>query len=80
MTSFYQSSANHVSFLSFFNLRKILYLILHLDSVSVSNGAVVNAGTIIGKMGTTGQSTGVHLHFDVWDKEAGIYVDPLLFY
>ena len=53
---------------------------LHLDSVSVSNGAVVNAGTIIGKMGTTGQSTGVHLHFDVWDKEAGTYVDPLLFY
>ena len=53
---------------------------LHLDSVSVSNGAVVNAGTIIGKMGTTGQTTGVHLHFDVWDKEAGTYVDPLLFY
>ena len=37
----------------------------HLSSISVSSGQQVSTGTVLGKMGTTGRSTGIHLHFEV---------------
>jgi murein DD-endopeptidase MepM/ murein hydrolase activator NlpD len=52
----------------------ITTLYAHADELLVSEGIWVNAGTIIAKVGSTGYSTGPHLHFEV--RENGEPVDP----
>jgi murein DD-endopeptidase MepM/ murein hydrolase activator NlpD len=52
----------------------ITTLYAHADELLVSEGTWVNAGTIIAKVGSTGYSTGPHLHFEV--REDGEPVDP----
>ena len=47
----------------------------HLDCVAVSSGDWVAAGQLIGRVGTSGNSTGPHLHFEV--QVSGTPVDPL---
>lgn len=44
------------------------HLYAHLDkgSLQVKTGQKVTAGTVLGVMGTTGMSTGVHLHWEIW--------------
>ncbi len=46
----------------------------HLNRVSVNVGDYVLWGDKIGEMGTTGRSTGVHLHFEI--KKNGEQIDP----
>ena len=50
---------------------------LHLSSISagIRRGTTVTRGRLIGAVGSTGLSTGSHLHFGMFDK--GKYVDPL---
>lgn len=37
----------------------------HLSSINVASGQKIDPGTVIGKIGSTGRSTGPHLHFEV---------------
>lgn len=49
-------------------------LYAHLNTMAVSPGELVQAGQVIGSVGTTGYSTGCHLHFTTWVGES--LVDP----
>lgn len=49
----------------------------HLAQIAVRPGQIVDAGTVIGRMGSTGRSTGTHLHYEV--RLNGVAVDPLRF-
>lgn len=50
-------------------------LYLHLSAIEVSDGQMVRAGEIIGRVGATGISTGPHLHWGLYVH--GVSVDPI---
>jgi len=52
----------------------IVTLYGHMQAIYVKPGDKVTKGQIIGKMGSTGRSTGIHLHFEV--RKNGVIVDP----
>jgi len=48
----------------------------HFSSIAVSVGQYVQQGAIVGRVGSTGLSTGPHLHFELHERSRAI--DPLL--
>ena len=50
-------------------------LYAHMSSRKVSVGAYVNQGDVLGITGSTGHSTGPHLHFEI--SENGVRINPL---
>ncbi|MEE1018542.1 MAG: peptidoglycan DD-metalloendopeptidase family protein [Acutalibacteraceae bacterium] len=52
----------------------IVLLYAHCSEINVAKGDVVNAGEMIATVGSTGNSTGPHLHFEV--RKNGAKVDP----
>ncbi len=50
-------------------------LYAHQNSMLVSVGEIVTLGQTIGTIGSTGRSTGPHLHWEVWLH--GVNVDPM---
>lgn len=56
------------------------YFHMKNDSIKVKTGQEIKKGVIIGIMGTTGNSTGIHLHFGLKENSTsyttGVYVDP----
>jgi len=49
----------------------------HLSEVWVVQGQWMNQGDAVGGLGSTGYSTGPHLHFELWS--GGVPVDPLAY-
>ncbi|MGA6207270.1 M23 family metallopeptidase [Nocardia testacea] len=48
----------------------------HVNDIYVSEGQRVNAGDVIATVGNRGQSTGPHLHLEIWDQ-GGNKIDPM---
>jgi murein DD-endopeptidase MepM/ murein hydrolase activator NlpD len=57
----------------------VIYMHLSYVADGLEVGSKVKAGDVIGTMGTTGNSTGTHLHFQI-EFGARVKVDPLGFY
>ena len=47
----------------------------HLSRMSVADGQTVRKGDVIGYVGSTGRSTGPHLHYEV--RVDGVAVNPI---
>lgn len=56
---------------------KEYYYLGHMESRAVSEGQRVAEGQLIGIMGTTGKSTGIHTHIEVRYTQAGTGHDPI---
>ena len=59
------------------HLPGVYSLYYHLDSISVGLGEIIPRGAVLGTLGSTGFSTGPHLHWEL--RTAGVPADPTAF-
>lgn len=78
-SSDFKGSYGHVIFIEHPNGYETVYA--HLSKRSVREGDTVKKGQLIGYIGSTGNSTGPHLHFEVhngkWNSSRNNAIDPL---
>lgn len=74
------SYGKHVIIKSVVNGKTVYIYFCHLDSISVSKGQAIAAGQQIGTVGSTGNSSGNHLHYEVRNaqKSYGSLSNPTL--
>lgn len=58
------------------NQLKSLYA--HLSKIEVKEGDKINKNQVLGRVGSTGRSTGPHLHLQIWEN--GRLVNPRVFF
>ena len=76
VTSTYDSSYGYYIMISHGDGRYTLYA--HMSELYSSEGDYVSQGETIGLVGSTGWSTGPHIHFEIY--EDGVRIDPLQFF
>jgi murein DD-endopeptidase MepM/ murein hydrolase activator NlpD len=54
----------------------------HLETISVSEGQILQYGETVGEVGSTGNSTGPHLHYGIKRRTEGgqVWLDPVAFF
>lgn len=55
------------------------YFFCHMESRAVRAGQKVQIGDVLGIMGSTGQSTGAHTHFEIRKRDGRTRLDPAAF-
>jgi murein DD-endopeptidase MepM/ murein hydrolase activator NlpD len=61
--------------------RDFVFMHLQNGSITVAKGDVLSAGQVFAKVGTTGHTSGPHLHFEIWptgwySSDASAPIDP----
>ena len=78
ISQYHASYGNYVS-LTHADGTRTLYA--HMSSIAVSAGSTVSQGQVIGYVGSTGGSTGNHLHFETWTgNDSSTRVDPMQYF
>ena len=78
LSTYGSSYGNHVAIAHADGMRTMY---CHMSSRAVSAGQTVSQGQVIGYVGSTGSSTGNHLHFEVWTgSSSSSRVNPLNYY
>ena len=50
-----------------------IHIYAHLDSIDAKRGEIVKRGDIVGRQGSTGVSTGSHLHYEIRERSVPSY-------
>lgn len=77
--SFQRGGAGYYVVMTSVDGRDFFFAHLQAGSIVVSVGQAVSAGMQLGAVGSTGSSSGPHLHFEIWEGgwQRGRPVDPL---
>lgn len=69
----YNNGAGYGNFVKLSHKEETISVYAHLNSLSVKNGQHVKQGELVGYSGSTGKSTGNHLHFEI--RKNGVLLD-----